>query len=142
MVANPYGESLNGLMIFAERVHQLLERDDRNQTDLAAAVGTTQQQVNKWLNAKNPPKATFLIRIAIFFGVSVDWLIRDDVDRPTLGLSKIELEVLSAAKRVGYDLALNRIMNVPGANGELHSGKLVDHSSPDPDPGQGRSRRA
>ena len=58
-----------------ERLKLLREREGISQKALADRIGVSQQSVNKYENHNVEPDLETLIRMADFFGTSVDWLI-------------------------------------------------------------------
>lgn len=72
-------------MEFSEKIRRLLKAHRLSQADLAKSLGTNQQQVSRWLDAKAPPKAAYLLRLARALGVTVDYLIDDAQDEPAPG---------------------------------------------------------
>ena len=72
--------------VFIERLNELLDRDPRNDTEIAAALGVSKQTVSSWKHGKRSPKKSKIIKIANEFNVSPDWLFGYDVPRSTLNL--------------------------------------------------------
>lgn len=66
----------------SKRLFQLRKERNLSQQQLAKAVGATQKAVDFWEKCINKPKATYIINLAIFFGISADYL---------LGLKKLNL---------------------------------------------------
>ena len=63
------------------RIRDLREDRDIKQAELAEATGINQQTISNYETGKTIPDAYALIRLADFFGVSVDYLIgRVDID--------------------------------------------------------------
>ena len=59
----------------SKRLFQLRKEKNISQQQLAKAVGATQKAVDFWEKGINEPKATYIINLAIFFGVSADYLL-------------------------------------------------------------------
>lgn len=51
-----------------------------SQAKLAAEIGVSQQSINKYENHKIEPDISTLKKIAVYFGVTVDYLIGNDPD--------------------------------------------------------------
>lgn len=62
-------------MVFAQRVQYLRQRDGISQAQLAEYCGVSQQAVGLWERGKTQPDYNMLIKIAAYFGVSVDYLL-------------------------------------------------------------------
>ena len=69
-------------MIIAQRIKELRKAAGVSQKKLAEAVGVDKRSVIFWEQEINEPKATYIKNLALFFGVSADYL---------LGICDIEL---------------------------------------------------
>jgi transcriptional regulator with XRE-family HTH domain len=94
------------VMTFAEKVRTLLKACRLSQSDLAEALGTSQPQVSRWLEASTPPRSDYLLKMARTLGVPVDYLIDAEQDEPPRppGLSDDERYLLQLYR----DLRLSR----------------------------------
>ena len=61
--------------VFSERLKELRADKKISMKDLAKAVGATDGAISNWENGVNEPKLTFIVRLALFFGVSSDYLL-------------------------------------------------------------------
>ena len=57
------------------RIRDLREDRDLRQSDLAEAVGIDQRTISNYETGKSNPDSDALIRLADFFGVSIDYLV-------------------------------------------------------------------
>lgn len=62
-------------MSFAERLKELRTENDLSQASLAKAIGVSQKAIDYWERGVNEPKATYIIALAKYFGVSYDYLL-------------------------------------------------------------------
>ena len=62
-------------MALHERLREVLEDRDMQQADLAAAIGTTRQQVGKYVNGTQDMTASRLAAVCRVLGVSADYLL-------------------------------------------------------------------
>lgn len=62
-------------MSFAERLKELRTENDLSQASLAKAIGVSQKTIDYWERGVNEPKATYIIALAKYFGVSCDYLL-------------------------------------------------------------------
>lgn len=60
---------------FNDRVKELRKELGLTQTQFAAKIGSTQRQVSFWESGQIEPNIFWLIKLADFFDVSVDYLI-------------------------------------------------------------------
>lgn len=62
-------------MSFAERLKELRTENDLSQASLTKAIGVSQKAIDYWERGVNEPKATYIIALAKYFGVSCDYLL-------------------------------------------------------------------
>jgi transcriptional regulator with XRE-family HTH domain len=124
-------------MDFPTKLSKLCWQRGWTQRDLAERLdGVSKSTVSNWMTGKTDPRRKELVQVARLFGVPVTYLASDQQEEPTGdGLSEIQRRVLWAAETVGYELALKRIMNVPGSAAEG-----VTHST-DAEPNRGKKGR-
>lgn len=60
---------------FSNRLKELRHEKKLSMKQLAQAIKTTDGAISNWENDVNEPKISYLIRLAIFFGVSADYLL-------------------------------------------------------------------
>ena len=60
---------------FAERLKELRIEKQLSQQKLAEAIGVTQKAIDFWEKGINEPKASYIIKLAKFFGVTTDYLL-------------------------------------------------------------------
>ena len=63
------------MKIFAERLPELRHEKKLSMKTLADKLNTTDAAISNWENKINEPKITYLKIIAIYFGVSTDYLL-------------------------------------------------------------------
>lgn len=63
------------MKIFAERLRELRIERKLSMKQLAKSINTTDAAISNWENDINEPKITYLKAIAIYFGVSTDYLL-------------------------------------------------------------------
>lgn len=59
----------------SKRIYELRKEMKLSQKELATQIGATQKAVDFWEKGINEPKATYIINLAKFFGVSSDYLL-------------------------------------------------------------------
>jgi len=125
-------------MDFATKLSRLCWHCSYSQRALAEALGVVSKStVSNWMTGKTDPKLRELAALARLFGVSVDYLVKDELEEPGGdGLGESQRRVLWAAETVGYDVALRRIMQAPGA------GPTQDPTPPAVAPGDARPSEA
>lgn len=62
-------------MKIAERIYELRTEMKISQQTLADEIGVSRRAITFWESGINEPKATYIARLAKFFGVSADYLL-------------------------------------------------------------------
>ena len=60
---------------FGKRLGILMTETNMTQSMLAAKIDISQRAVSKWLNGKSEPSAGALLRLALYFETSADFLL-------------------------------------------------------------------
>ena len=66
-------------MILADKIMQLRKKQGWSQEELAERLGVSRQAVSKWEGAQSVPDLNKLLAMADLFGVSTDYLLREDL---------------------------------------------------------------
>ena len=69
-------------MDLAEKILQLRRQQGLSQEELAARLGVSRQAVSRWEQRATQPDAGNLLQLSQLFGVSADYLLRDDWTAP------------------------------------------------------------
>lgn len=69
-------------MILADKIVELRKREGLSQEELAQRVGVSRQSVSKWESAQSTPDMNRILALSELFGVSTDYLLRDDIESP------------------------------------------------------------
>ena len=65
---------------FAQRLSELMQEKDVNQSQLAKITNVSNEAVSAWLLKKREPMVSSLCKIAIFFDCSLEYLIGNSDD--------------------------------------------------------------
>lgn len=76
-------------MILAEKIMKHRKENGWSQEDLAVKLGVSRQSVSKWESTASIPDLDKIIKLSEIFGVSTDYLLKDDLDEEP-GLVKIK----------------------------------------------------
>ncbi len=68
-------------MKFHEKLYSLRKSKDLSQDELAEKLGISRQAVSRWEMGTAEPSAQNLIEIGKLFGVSIDYLLKDDAEK-------------------------------------------------------------
>lgn len=72
-------------MILADKILRLRKRNGWSQDDLAERLNVSRQSVSKWESAQSIPDIGKLIDMARLFGVTTDYLLKDELQEAQLG---------------------------------------------------------
>lgn len=61
--------------LISKRIYELRKDKNISQSTLAKEIGVTQKAIDFWEKGINEPKASYVMRLAKFFGVSTDYLL-------------------------------------------------------------------
>lgn len=67
-------------MIFADKIIQLRKKNGWSQEELANEMNVTRQSVSKWEGAQSVPDLNKILKLSELFGVSVDYLLKDEME--------------------------------------------------------------
>ena len=67
-------------MILADKIIQLRKKQGWSQEELAEQLDVSRQSVSKWEGAQSTPDLNKILAMAELFGVSTDYLLRDDME--------------------------------------------------------------
>ena len=62
-------------MEIGKRIKELRKEKNINQEELGKAIGVSPRAISYWEQEINEPKATYIVELAKFFGVSSDYLL-------------------------------------------------------------------
>ena len=67
-------------MIFADKLILLRKKAGWSQEELADQMNVTRQSVSKWEGAQSVPDLEKMLRLSELFGVSTDYLLKDEIE--------------------------------------------------------------
>lgn len=70
-------------MILADKLIKLRKKAGLSQEELADKMDVSRQSVSKWESAQCAPELPKLIQLSNFYGVSLDYMLKDDVTEET-----------------------------------------------------------
>ncbi len=68
-------------MIFADKLIDLRKKNGWSQEELAEKLNVSRQAVSKWEGAQSIPDMTRIIQLSELFGVSTDYLLKDNLEQ-------------------------------------------------------------
>ena len=70
------------MKVFSEKLLELRRQKGLSQEQLADRLGVTRQSVSKWESGAALPELGKLIALSDLFSVSVDYLVKDQLEEP------------------------------------------------------------
>ena len=75
-------------MLLNEKIIIIRKMNNLTQEGFAEELGVSRQAVSKWENGTSVPDVQLLLRIADFYNLTLDQLVRDDFDLPISSLDE------------------------------------------------------
>ena len=69
-------------MILADKIIELRKKNGWSQEDLAEQLEVSRQSVSKWESAQSVPDMNRILKMSDLFGVTTDFLLKDDMEMP------------------------------------------------------------
>lgn len=66
-------------MIFADKLIALRKKEGWSQEELAQQLNVSRQSVSKWEGAQSVPDLDKIVQLSRIFGVSTDYLLKDEL---------------------------------------------------------------
>ena len=92
-------------MIFADKLIQLRKKSGWSQEELAAQMNVSRQSVSKWEGAQSVPDLEKILRLAQLFGVTTDYLLKDELDTSEAAPASAEPAESSPLRRLSMEEA-------------------------------------
>lgn len=93
-------------MILADKISEERKKNGWSQEELAEKLGVSRQSVSKWESAGSVPDLQRIIQLAELFGVSTDYLLKDDmVPEEKMAYAKESVQTEQPIRRVSMEEA-------------------------------------
>ena len=110
-----------GGMGYAEKLQRLCVLKGLDQAALADRVGISKSRVSRILSGAQEPKLGLAVALARELGVSLDYLVEEGPERDAahhcVPITEDELTILKLVRRLGAEVALDRLLARPAAPG-------------------------
>lgn len=97
-------ETEESIMILADKIITLRKKNGWSQEELAQKLNVTRQSVSKWEGAQAVPDLERILQLSRIFGVSTDYLIKDELEEEEYTAAAAEEAV--AVRRVSMEEAV------------------------------------
>ena len=69
-------------MILADKIINLRKKNSWSQEELAEKLGVSRQSISKYEGAQSIPDMDKILKLSKIFGVTTDYLIKDEIEDP------------------------------------------------------------
>lgn len=114
-------------MIFADKLIQLRKKSGWSQEELAEQMHVSRQSVSKWEGAQTIPDLEKIVRLSELFGVSTDYLLKDELG--SAGIAEA-VEEPSSVRRVSMEEANKFLTAKAGTANPIAWGVFLCITSP------------
>lgn len=104
-------------MILADKIIKLRKQFAWSQEELAEKMGVSRQSVSKWESANSIPDLNKILKLSEIFGVSTDYLVKDEIEEASSiqedkepGILKVTLD--EAMKYVSDKIAMAKLTSI------------------------------
>lgn len=99
-------------MLLNEKISIIRKMNNLSQESFAEILGVSRQAVSKWENGSSIPDVQILFRIAEFYNITLDQLVRDEFDLPMTQGAEKKLEQTEAKENFEIESYLGKICDV------------------------------
>ncbi len=93
-------------MILADKIIENRKKNGWSQEELAEKLGVSRQSVSKWEGAQAIPDMKKILQLAEVFGVTTDYLLRDEIeDRPAMEIEPVDRDLVETVRSVSIEEA-------------------------------------
>ncbi|MDR3728479.1 MAG: helix-turn-helix transcriptional regulator [Oscillospiraceae bacterium] len=118
-------------MILAEKIIKLRKEQGWSQEELAMRLDVTRQSVSKWESTASLPDLDKILRMSELFGVSTDYLLKDEAP-PETGCINGESDVEGSVRTIPLEEANRYLSTVQQTSGRIANGVSLCILSPAP----------
>ena len=118
-------------MILADKIIENRKKNGWSQEDLAEKLGVSRQSVSKWESAQAIPDLKKILQLSEVFGVSTDYLIRDEIEEvPALEQAPVDNGLEETVRSVSMEEAVSYLRYNETASHWISTGVMLCILSP------------
>ena len=118
-------------MILADKIIENRKKNGWSQEDLAEKLGVSRQSVSKWESAQAIPDLKKILQLSEVFGVSTDYLIRDEIEEvPALEQAPVDNGLEETVRSVSMEEAVSFLKDNETASHRISTGVMLCILSP------------
>lgn len=120
-------------MILADKIIENRKKNNWSQEDLANRLGVSRQSVSKWESAQAVPDMKKILQLSELFGVSTDYLMKDEIESPSpVETVPVDDGLEDAVRKVSMEEASSFLKDNETAARRISTGVLLCIASPIP----------
>ena len=116
-------------MILADKIIALRKKNGWSQEELAEMLDVSRQSISKWEGAQAIPDMNRVLKMSEVFGVTTDYLLKDELDAPDLAETH-DVAITTGIRGVSMDEAVGYLSEINRSAGKLSLGVLLCIVSP------------
>ena len=118
-------------MILADKIIENRKKNGWSQEDLAEKLGVSRQSVSKWESAQAIPDMKKILQLSEVFGVSTDYLIKDEIEeKPAMELAPVDNGLEETVRSVSMEEAVSFLKYNETAARRISTGVMLCILSP------------
>lgn len=117
-------------MILADKIINERKKNGWSQEDLADKLSVSRQSVSKWEGAQSVPDLNRIIQMAELFNVSLDYLLKDEMEPEVPSAQQTPVDSGTPARKVSMEDAVRYIKTIKNNNGKAILGTMAFIVSP------------
>ena len=125
-------------MGYADKLQKLCVLRNIDQSDLASKVGLSKSSISRILSGVQEPKLGLALDLAKALGVTLDYLVEESAEvgssQHLVTVTEEELMILKIVRRLGTNIAIDRLLSVPATGSEGWGTTTVRGGGARPDP--------
>ena len=118
-------------MILADKIIENRKKNGWSQEELADKLGVSRQSVSKWESAQAIPDMKKILQLSEVFGVSTDYLIKDEIEeKPAMELAPVDNGLEETVRSVSMEEAVSFLKYNETAARRISTGVMLCILSP------------
>ena len=106
-------------MLLSEKITELRKKNGLSQEEFGAEIGVSRQAVSKWEMSQTTPDLNKIMAMSEFFGVSTDFLLKDEYDLSDLDNKTLEGSDASMEDAIAEDSARENMVELSEVQGYI-----------------------
>ena len=112
-------------MVLGEKITELRKRSGLSQEQFGDKIGVSRQAVSKWEMSQTTPDLNKIMAVAEFFGVSTDFLLKDELGMSDLDTCGVAPAASEASKSAGQTVSLEEVQSFLAATRSKTRGFII-----------------